>query len=144
MFFNAFKITCSLICTIYSILYFKFIQYFALSVQALSRTINMLKMLLINIIIILYGHVYIFFRIGKKTIQLLMLLEVDLRCPFRSRNFLIKINKKLQLYGVQQTVLPPMIVLPSVSPLPLVSFVMFSDGGGTGRCPFCRQSSGFN
>jgi len=61
--------------------------------------------------------------------------------PF-DRNFLIKTNKKLSLYGVQQTVFPPMIILPSVSLLPLVSFVMFSDCGDAERCPFSDNLQG--
>lgn len=97
IFFNTIKIT-------------DLIAYFYL------ERLTLLKMSRINITVNPSRQAYIFFFVSEKnnSFRLLTLLEADPRCLFRSRNFLIKTNKKLPLYGVQQTVLPPMIVLPSI------------------------------
>lgn len=48
-------------------------QYFALFIQSLSRTIYMLKMLLIHIIVILSSQAYIFvFSNWKRTIAMII------------------------------------------------------------------------
>lgn len=109
--------------------------------------INVLKTLPLNIAVILSSQAYIFlFSNWKRTIATIInaagswptIPHFDRATSWlkSTRNYHYTVSNRRSFHQWSSS--------PPVSLLPLVSFLMFSDCGGTGRCPFCRQSSGFN